>query len=81
MQTITELSELEYLAKTRNENIPEIILEHLGYTPVCVTVQLASVELSFEEMMDLQVNDIVILDRKVNEPVELIVEGRTACYG
>lgn len=25
MQTITELSELEYLAKTRNENIPEII--------------------------------------------------------
>jgi ribosomal protein L19E len=25
MQTITELSELEYLAKTRNENIHEII--------------------------------------------------------
>jgi len=68
-------------SKPAKENTPEIILHHLGQTPVCVTAQLACVELSFEEMMDLQVNDIVILDRKVDEPVELIAEGRTICHG
>ena len=62
-------------------NISKMILEHLEQTPVSVTVQLAFSELSFEEMMDLQVNDIVLLDKKVNEPLELLVEGRTVCYG
>jgi flagellar motor switch protein FliM len=71
----------EAAAKPSKENTADMILQHLGYTPVRVTVQLAGVELSFEEMMDLQVNDIVILDKKVDEPVELIVEGRTVCYG
>ena len=69
------------VSELSQENKSQMILEHLEETPVCVTAQLASVELSFEEMMDLQVNDIVLLDKKVNEPVELIVEGRTVCYG
>ncbi len=63
------------------EDISKMILKHLEQTPVCVTVQLASAELSFEEMMSLQVNDIVLLDMKVNEPLELIVDGQTVCYG
>ena len=71
----------EAAAKASKENTANLILQHLGYTPVRVTAQLGDVGLSFEEMMDLQVNDIVILDKKVEEPVELIVEGRTVCYG
>ena len=71
--------------KTKSEPTPEdiskMIFEHLEKTSVNVTVQLASVELNFEEMMDLQVNDIVLLDKKIDEPIELIVEGRTVCYG
>ena len=31
--------------------------------------------------MNLQVNDIVILDKRVDEPIELVVEGKTVCYG
>lgn len=71
--------------KTKNEqtseDISKMIFGHLEKTSINVTVQLASVELSFEEMMDLQVNDIVLLDKKIDEPVELIVEERTVCYG
>ncbi len=63
------------------EDISKMIFGHLEKTSVNVTVQLACVELSFEEMMDLQVNDIVLLDKKIDEPIELIVEGRKVCYG
>jgi len=73
--TKKEISELS------QENMSQMIIEHLKQTSVCVTVQLATVELSFEEMMDLQVNDILLLERKVSDSVELIMDGRTVCYG
>ena len=63
------------------QNYSNTILEHLGDTPVSVTAQLASTELSFEEMMNLQADDIIVLDKQIDEPVELIVEGRTVAYG
>lgn len=68
-------------SETSPKDISKVILEHLEKTRIGVTVQLASVELSFEQMMDLQANDIVLLDKNVNEPLELVVEGRTVCYG
>ncbi len=71
----------EAKSESSPKDISKMILEHLEKTPISVTVQLASVEVSFEEMMDLQANDIVLLDKKVNEPLELVVEGRTVCYG
>jgi flagellar motor switch protein FliM len=49
--------------------------------PVLITGQLASTMLSFEEIMDLQVNDIVLLDKRIDQPVELIVDDRTIYYG
>jgi flagellar motor switch protein FliM len=63
------------------ENISQIILEHLGQTSVCVTAQLGRTELSFEEIMELQVNDILLLDKKVDEFVELFVDERKVCSG
>ncbi len=71
----------ESKSQTSPEDISKMILEHLEKTRISVTVQLASVELSFEEMMDLQADDIVLLDKKVNEPLEIVVEERTVCYG
>ena len=32
-------------------------------------------------MMNLQVNDVIMLDKNIDEPVELMVEGRTIGYG
>ena len=62
-------------------DLQRIITEHLGLTPVCVKAQLASSELSFEEMMNLQAGDIIVLGKQINEPVELIVEGRSVAFG
>lgn len=62
-------------------DISKAILSHLQTAPVTVTVRLASTALTFEEIMNLQTDDILLLDRRVDEPVELIVDGRTMYYG
>jgi flagellar motor switch protein FliM len=49
--------------------------------PVFITGKLASAVLTFEEIMDLQPDDILLLDKKVDQPAELIVGDRTVYYG
>jgi flagellar motor switch protein FliM len=63
------------------EDISKFILGHLQEMPVLITGQLASAVLNFEELMNLQLDDIVLLDRRVDQPVELVVDGRTVYYG
>ena len=63
------------------DDISKVILGHLQEIPVLATAQLASAALTFEEIMSLQVDDIVLLDRRIDEPVELIANSRTVCYG
>jgi flagellar motor switch protein FliM len=67
--------------KFSSEDVSKAILAHLQEMPVSVTAQLAAAELTFEELMGLQVNDILLLDKMINEPTELIVEGRTLFRG
>lgn len=57
------------------------ILEHLNEIPVAVTVQLASTELTFEQIFTLQKQDILLLDKKIDEPLTLIVEGQKRFTG
>jgi len=68
-------------ASLSEQDISKAILEHLYKVPVLVTGQLASIMLTFEEIMNLQADDILLLDKKVDQPTELIVDGRTFCYG
>ena len=56
-------------------DISEAILEHLQQMHVSVTAQLDSVVLTFEQILNLGVDDILMLGRKVDEPVKLVVEG------
>ena len=63
------------------EDISKVILGHLYKMPVLVTGQLASTMLTFEEIMNLQADDILLLDEKIDHPMELIVGGRTFYYG
>ncbi|UCC99970.1 MAG: FliM/FliN family flagellar motor switch protein [Phycisphaerales bacterium] len=62
-------------------DISRAILNHLQTMPVTVTAQLASTTLTFEEVMNLQVDDILLLDKKVDEPAALVIDGRTVCCG
>ncbi|RKY23437.1 MAG: hypothetical protein DRP62_05880 [Planctomycetota bacterium] len=64
-----------------SEDVSKAMLEHIHQTPVSVTAQLASAELTFEELINLQPDDILLLDKKISEPIELIVEGKTVLHG
>jgi len=62
-------------------DISKAILGKMQQMPVSITAQLASTVLTLEEALNLEVGDIFLLDKKVNEPIELITSGRTALLG
>ena len=64
-----------------DEEISKAILDHLKQMQVSVTAQLARTIFTFEEMMNLQTDDVLLLDKGINELVELIVEGRELFRG
>ena len=61
--------------------ISTAILDNLQEVEVTVTAQLDSSKLTFEELMNLQVNDVLLLDKTVAEPIELIIQGKTLFSG
>jgi flagellar motor switch protein FliM len=63
------------------QDISKAMLGHLQKMPVLITGRLASAMLTFEEIMNLQVDDILLLDKRVGQPAELIVDGRTVYHG
>lgn len=63
------------------EDISKAILDHLQQMSVFVTAQLASTVLTFDEMMSLQVDDILLLDKAIDKPVEVMVNDQMAFRG
>lgn len=63
------------------EDISKAILDCLQEMPVSVTAKLGSAMLNFEEVISLQVDDILLLDKGIDEPVELITESQTLFHG
>jgi flagellar motor switch protein FliM len=63
------------------EDISKAILNHLQQMSVFVNAQLASTVLTFDEMMSLQTDDILLLDKAVDKPVEVMVNDQMAFCG
>ena len=71
------------LAETQpsQEQMAQLLMEHVQQMPVTVTARLASTRLCFEEILDLGPNDILLIDKPVAEPMDLIVDGRAVFRG
>ncbi|MHC4113293.1 MAG: FliM/FliN family flagellar motor switch protein [Planctomycetota bacterium] len=69
------------VGKTSPEDISKAILDRMQQMTVSVTAQLASTVLTFEEIMNLRPNDILLLDKRIDEPIDLIVDDRAVCHG
>ena len=67
--------------KTAAADSGRALREHVQSMPVSLTVQLAKTKLLFRDVMDLQVNDIMLLDKNVSDPVEILIEDKTVFYG
>ncbi len=63
------------------EDISKAILDRMQQMPVSVTAQLASAVLTFEEIVNLRPDDILLLNKSIDEPIELLVDGRAVCHG
>jgi flagellar motor switch protein FliM len=63
------------------EDMSKAILAHLQDMPVLVTARLASIVITFEEIASLGSGDILLLDKRIDKPIELIAEGRTLFGG
>jgi flagellar motor switch protein FliM len=64
-----------------SEDISNAILGRMQQMPIFITAQLASTVLTLREILSFELGDILLLDKKVNEPIELITSGRTALLG
>jgi flagellar motor switch/type III secretory pathway protein FliN len=49
--------------------------------PVSITATLASTMLTFEEIINLRPNDILLLGKRIDEPMDLIVDNRIVSHG
>jgi len=67
--------------KLSPEEVSKAILQHIGQMHVYVTAQLASTQLTLDQIFNLQVDDILILGKRVDEPIELMVDGQRVYYG
>jgi len=59
----------------------DVILRCMENLPVSMTAQLGTVCLTFEELMSLRANDVLVLDQSIHEPIAVHMEGRTAFAG
>jgi flagellar motor switch protein FliM len=67
--------------KSSAEEISKAITDRIQNMKVSVRAQLASTVLTFEDIMNLRPNDILLLNKSIDEPIELLVEGRAVCLG
>jgi flagellar motor switch protein FliM len=63
------------------DELANLLTEHLHQMPVAITAQLASTRFSFEEILDLAPGDVLLIDKPLDEPVELIINHRTVFRG
>ena len=67
--------------KPSQKDIANAMQEHIYQMPVSLFAHLGSAMLTFEETISLQINDILLLDKKVDDPIEIVAEGQTLLKG
>lgn len=55
--------------------LPQQDLSFFGKIPVNVTLEVASVEISLKELMDVDGGSVIILDKLAGEPLDVKVNG------
>lgn len=71
-------------AKAENipqQNISKAMLNHFMAMPLDVTVSLSNVRFNFQQVMDIQPGDIIVLDKNVNESADLIIDNNVLLRG
>jgi flagellar motor switch protein FliM len=68
-------------AKVTPQELSRALMEHVQALRVTIRATLASTTLTFQEILELSPGDILLLDKPVSGPAELILDGRTVFRG
>jgi len=63
------------------EDTSRAILSHLLRMPIVARAILATATITLQQAMTLESGDILLLNKKLNEPMELTVDGRKILHG
>jgi len=63
------------------EQLTRLLTEHVHSMPVTVTARLANTRISFKEVLDLTTDDILLIGKPIEEPVELMIGDRILFRG
>jgi flagellar motor switch protein FliM len=78
--TVAEPNELKKKARPADEN-RKAMIGHLEWAPIPATVRLGHAVIPLRDALTLEPGDVLILNRKAGEPVELVVKDRTVTCG
>ena len=67
--------------KASADELSRLIMEHLQEMPVNVTAVLGRSALSFTEAVELSPDDVLLLDKVVDVPIELRIDDRPVFWG
>jgi flagellar motor switch protein FliM len=54
------------------QNITKALMEHLQSIPVQMTVRLAGATLNLQQLMAIEPDDTILLDKKITEPIDVL---------
>jgi flagellar motor switch protein FliM len=63
------------------EQLTRLLTEHVHNMPVTVTARLANTRVSFGEVLDLTTDDILLIGKPIEEPVDLMIGDRIVLRG
>ena len=62
--------------KTAAADNARAMREHINHIPVSLTVRLAKTAVPFRDIVNLQVNDVIVLNKMVSDPIEVLYEDK-----
>ena len=81
---LTKLNAREWMSGHAQEPKPWVrqqVAASIRETPVAITVELGSADLSLDEVVNLAPGDTIVLDQRANGELPILVEGRRKAYG
>jgi len=58
------------------QDCKQLIIEHFKSQQVNIVGNFAKIKLTVEDMMNLQTDDVILLDKKVGQPIDLSINGK-----
>lgn len=67
--------------QSNNQQVKDALISNLNKIPVEIDVLLGEATVAVSNLMNLAEGDVIVLERKVSEPIEALIEGKVFFHG